>query len=196
MKIFCIGLSKTGTTSLNKALNILGIKSTHELHGGSPHYNDYLPRLLAGNFSHNIWSDFQAFTDIPIPLFYQQLDEVFPNSRFILTVRNKRDWVNSAECYFSQMYKKPAGFSTEHKRSLKIPCTDFVRVMVYGMAKFNRSRYLSVYVKHNREVWKYFKKRRQDLLVLNISGGDGWKELCRFLRKPVPKTPFPCENVQ
>ena len=33
-KVFCIGLNKTGTTSLNVALKILGFNSVHYIHNG------------------------------------------------------------------------------------------------------------------------------------------------------------------
>ena len=50
------------------------------------------------------------------------------------------------------------------------------------------------YQKHIQHVQDYFAKRPQDLLNLNIAGGEGWERLCPFVRQPVLKLPFPYKN--
>ena len=40
----------------------------------------------------------------------------------------------------------------------------------------------------------YFANRPEDLLVLDVTAGDGWEPLCQFLGMPVPERPFPWEN--
>jgi len=50
------------------------------------------------------------------------------------------------------------------------------------------------YEKYNKQAIAYFKDKPSQLLVMNIFEGDGWKELCRFLNKPVPNKPFPHKN--
>lgn len=193
MKIFGIGLSKTGTTSLNRALNILKVSSAHDLHGGNYSINEYILDLINNNFDHYIWSSFDGFTDIPIPLYYKDLDRKFPNSKFILTVRSKSSWVGSCDKHFANM-RSTAKMSNEFKKAINIPCDSFIRTLVYGMSKYDKERYLDIYLRHNRDVIRYFKNRPNDLLIMNICGGDGWKKLCKFLKKPIPKVPFPCEN--
>ena len=44
-------------------------------------------------------------------------------------------------------------------------------------------------------VKEYFRNRPDDLLVMNICGGEGWEVLCLFLNKPIPSVPFPKLNV-
>jgi 3'(2'), 5'-bisphosphate nucleotidase len=41
----------------------------------------------------------------------------------------------------------------------------------------------------------YFKDRPQDLLVIDVTAGEGWEKLCPFLGKPTPDIPFPKANV-
>jgi hypothetical protein len=68
----------------------------------------------------------------------------------------------------------------------------FLRTVTYGGLAFHDERRLSdVYDTHQRNVLEYFRTRPQDLLVLDICGGEGWVPLCRFLSKSVPITPFP-----
>jgi len=49
---------------------------------------------------------------------------------------------------------------------------------------------------HHENVFSYFNNRPKDLLVINITTGDGWGKLCPFLEKNIPNRPFPCENVR
>ncbi len=56
----------------------------------------------------------------------------------------------------------------------------------------NPEQYLATYRQHNKEVCDYFGDRRgDDLLVMDITNGDGWEKLCPFLSEPVPWLPFP-----
>ncbi|HEX5915058.1 MAG TPA: sulfotransferase, partial [Rubrobacter sp.] len=47
------------------------------------------------------------------------------------------------------------------------------------------------YRRHEERVRAHFADRPGDLLVMNITGGDGWEPLCAFLGHPVPDTAFP-----
>ena len=38
---------------------------------------------------------------------------------------------------------------------------------------------------------EYFQDRPADLLVMDMSRGDGWPELCAALGKPTPSVPYP-----
>jgi hypothetical protein len=67
---------------------------------------------------------------------------------------------------------------------------------VYGVGypKGNEDIFIARYERHNKEVLEYFKDRSDDLLVLRLAEGDGWKQLCQFLQKDVPNSDFPHEN--
>ena len=34
-------------------------------------------------------------------------------------------------------------------------------------------------------------KNENNLLIMDITKGDGWSKLCNFLNKPIPNKPFP-----
>lgn len=167
-KIFGIGLSKTGTTSLNQALIEMGFKSVH-----------YPQRaeLFSGDF--RCFDDYDAATDIPVAPYYPQLDERYPGSKFILTVRDVEDWLRSMDRWLSQN-RRPSEFVLR------------VRIAVYGVVKFHAGRLRYVYERHLRDVREYFKDRPEDLLVMNICAGEGWDKLCPFLNRAViPSRDFP-----
>lgn len=177
-KIFGIGLSKTGTTSLARALEILGYKT-----------RDYLgvTSYIAGDLSS---IDLQAidandaFTDTPIPSFYRELDARYPNSKFILTTRDMDGWLKSCKKQFT---KRMVEMQNEATRQLH---TD-----LYGCFEFDSDKYVSGYDRFMSGVLNYFKDRPQDLLVIDICGGENWAQLCSFLGKPIPHAPFPLTNV-
>ncbi len=88
-KVFGIGLSRTGTVSLHKQLIELAYVSRHS------------SGQLIKDSSFDIMRDIDALVDSPVPLLYQALDRRYPNSKFILTTRNKDAWLHSMEWMFT-----------------------------------------------------------------------------------------------
>ncbi len=166
-KVFGIGLSKTGTTSLAGALTLLGYRTVHY-----PPL-DRLPELLA---------DVDAATDTPVACRFRELDERYPGARFILTVRDRPGWLASARREFAG---RPV--TEAWKRE--------VRTRLYGVPDWQPASFLSGYDRHTAAVREHFAHRPKDLLVLDIFAGDPWPALCGFLRCPVPAVAFPHENA-
>ena len=168
-KIFGIGLPRSGTSSLNSALLTLGYLSLHY-----PVY--YSIEQLNGSF--NFEGEWDALTNFG-ENFYPQLDQEFPNSKFILTIRDKEKWLTSCRWKYQ-----------EGSNNLG----NAIRIGVFGCFKFQEATFSHIYDQHTRNVLDYFKDRPDDLLVVNWESGDGWKELCDFLDKPVPPIDFPNKN--
>jgi hypothetical protein len=181
-KVFGLGLSKTGTTSLAAALNILGVKTIH-----FPHDEQTLSELKNAEYRLSILDDYDGAVDAPIPPYFAQLDVVYPGSKFILTIREKTSWLRSVEQHWTRRANK------RRRRELS-EFDAFVRAVVFGTVGFNPDRFSYVYDTHERNVREYFKDRPGDLLILDICGGDGWDALCEFLGLPVPPVPFPHER--
>lgn len=167
-KIFGIGLSRTGTTSLHHALEILGYRSIHY---------PPLDRI------HEVLEDHDAASDTPVACIFRELDCRYPDSRFILTVRDYRSWLASTKRFF--------GGPMPHEEWRRE-----VRLKTYGRLEWDRRAFLRAYHQHVETVLDYFEQRPGALLVLDIIGGEGWEPLCDFLEVPVPHVPFPHENVR
>jgi hypothetical protein len=176
VKIFGTGWQRTGTTSLTTALNQLGIPTRQ------------YPWQLLDDPSHPILHRFQAFTDNPIPLLYQELDERFPGSRFIHTRRDEAGWLKSIE-WLMTVGEKKFRFDRLNKGYEMFD-------HLYGRRTFDRDVFLERYQRHNREVRAYFADRPQDVLYLDITAGDGFELLCPFLELPEPGFAFPRKNVK
>lgn len=105
-KIFCIGMNKTGTTSLAVVLSILGYKLADQKEGEK--YTVY--DLNRGNFSPLIKyiEKYDAFQDMPFCMgqTYVALDALFPGSKFILTIRDPDEWFQSLLGFHSSILEK------------------------------------------------------------------------------------------
>jgi hypothetical protein len=174
-RIFGLGLSRTGTTSLHAAGVILGLSAVH-------YPGPLATRWMAGNFSAETLGPFAFWTDLPVPVYFREFDRACPNSRFIMTVREPDAWVDSVERWFART--PPSSEKTLQR--------DLVRLICYGVCNFHRQRFLDVYQRHTDQVTEYFRDRPSDLLVLDLTKEtDPWHRLCRFLNHPVPEAKFP-----
>ncbi|MEH2084474.1 MAG: sulfotransferase family protein [Nostoc sp.] len=169
-KIFGIGLSRTGTTSLHYALMLLGYSSVH------------MPMDLAEIDGHD------ASSDTGVSYRFEELDQLYQGSKFILTVRNLEEWLQSCEFHFNHRIT-PEKLPFKHAKFL----TE-VRTKLYGTVSYEPVMLREAYQRHMQRVENYFAHRPQDLLVLNICTGDSWNKLCPFLGRPIPDTPFPHVN--
>jgi hypothetical protein len=164
MKIFGIGLSKTGTVSLTDILKILGYDAIH-----AP-----LPLYLCDGLRDTI-DNHDGFTDSNIAYQYKELDKLYPNSKFILTIRPIIDWLRSYETFLLD-------------RNIKIdPNWRKLQYYLYGSRVFNRRKFRKGFVKHYYDVKKYFKDRPDDLFIMDFGKTNRWKEVCDFLGKPIPR---------
>jgi hypothetical protein len=120
-----------------------------------------------------------AFQDNPWPILYREIDQKYPGSKFILTLRPTDDWIRSVVSHFGSQVTP-------------------MRKWIYGVGspKGSEQIYIDRYEKHNEGVLRYFSDRPKDLLVLRITEGDGWERLCPFLGvKEVPSIAFPRANT-
>jgi sulfotransferase family protein/glycosyl transferase family 7 (putative galactosyltransferase) len=183
-RIFGIGLHKTATNSLHKALTILGYDSAH---------------WKSARWAKSIWKEMTtqgrsitlernyALSDLPIGILYRQLDKAYPNSKFILTVRSEEDWIRSVRNHWDAS-------KNEFRSAWDTDCfTHKLHKELYGQRWFDAEIFLARYRRHTAEVTDYFKSRPSDLLVMDMSNGAGWPSLCAFLHRPIPSESYPIE---
>jgi hypothetical protein len=182
-KVFGIGLSKTGTTSLAVALNVLGISTIHY-----PCDERTYEELIAGDYRLSVLNEFQGVVDTPVAPYYAQLDKIYPGSKFVLTVRKKDSWLRSCREHweFEEWWMD--------RFLLNKTFWQFISAVVYGVHRFNEERFSYVYDLHVKNVMEYFADRTTDFMVMDICKGEGWERLCLFLGLPKPSVPFPHSN--
>lgn len=183
-KIFCVGLNKTGTTSLHKAFEILGLKSIHYMDDkGNCIADAFQANYLTGDNIIKGFEKYDAFSDWVRPPHVIDIIKEFNKqhscSKFILNVRDLGCWLNSREKHVKR--------AQERKRNNPEAELPWLEI--------DRDGWKSEYENHYREVTAYFKSERIDFLLFDVVNGDGWDKLCPFLNLPIPATPFPKENV-
>jgi Sulfotransferase domain len=175
-RVFCLGLNKTGTSSFSRAMELLGLRS---LHWGGPEVRRRVEAALAAGrpLLSELDPAFDAFSDVlPLAEHFTLLDEQYPGSRFVLTVRPVEEWIDSRRRHVeNNLRRREAG---EYTGSF----------VVVDEAGWRRE-----WDGHVARVRAYFAGRR-DFLELDITRGKGWGPLCALLDRPVPATPFPWAN--
>ncbi|MEO0796374.1 MAG: sulfotransferase family protein [Verrucomicrobiota bacterium] len=177
-KVICLGLSRTGTSSLSVALANLGIPTVHF----PPIYKVETDGSLSLDWK---WwfGMYDGFTDISVVHFFRELDSLFPQTKYILTKRELSSWLRSCSVHFAEPSKDPDIFG--------------IRKNFYGSATYDESRFTETYENHHRTVIDYFADRQDDLLEVDICKGETMARLCDFLKLPHPADlAYPHLNAQ
>ncbi len=183
-KIIALGLSRTGTTSLNAALNQLGI---HAIHWINP--------LTRAVIEPDDIPLFDGFTDISAAHDFEALYHAYPNAKFILTTRDPQSWERSVRAHYKANYgsedlaelRLHALYSDKESRSSQVFWA------IYGQ----HDSWQDAYQAHHQRVRSFFADKPCDrFLELAITEGQGFKELCRFLKMQAPERPFPNVNAR
>ena len=145
----------------------------------------------------------QAFQDIPFSLSFtfQAMDQKFPGSKFILTVRDSAEqWYNSLTRFHA------ASFGNGHIPTLEdLKAAEYIRRgwayeanrLLYNTPPddlYNKDMLIALYNAHSDAIQEYFRHRAGDLLVLNVAEPGAYDRLCDFLGKPHTGKAFPWEN--
>ena len=176
VKVFGVGLNKTGTTSLRLCGDMLGFRS---IGCRSDLLEDLIVRCDVTRLA-QVANEHEFFADWPWPLAYRCLDEMFPGSKFILTTRVTEDaWLTSLKRH--SMHTHPF-----HN----------CRKLAYGyhFPHMHPDEHIEFYRRHNANVRGFFQNRQDQFLEVCWETGHGWHELCAFLHMPAPNFPFPYAN--
>lgn len=166
-KIFNIAFIKSGSKSLTHAMRLLGYNSVHYTIEGErllyivQENQENARKLLFGIDNYDFYSDFSGF------LFFRQLYEEYPDSKFIVTIREIDSWVDS---YRRQKEKK-------------------------GDLNFLNKKAVEMFHRIQNDIADFFKDKQEKVLYINICDGEGWEKLCPFLGVDIPENvEFPAAN--
>lgn len=198
-KIFIIGFGRTGTTSLKHTFEDLGYFV------GEQHRAERLIRSYQqGDFEAIIdyCKTARVFQDTPfsLPNTWRYLEKAYPDSRFILTVRDSTEqWYGSLVAYKELKF----GGQLPGVNQLKSTMYNWegwywdVHVAQHGPDEsdiWNPGMWMSLYEKHNQDVIDHFKHQPDRLLVLNLKDTDAFEQFTRFLAVKTSMTGFPHLN--
>lgn len=159
-KIFQIGFNKCGTRTIHNFFLKNGIKSVHwktDLIANTIH-NNFLNNfpLLTGIDKYKVYTDMenvstQIYAHI---LYYKELDKQYPNSKFILNIRDRNKWIKSRLNHGGGSYLRT---TMNFHRYTKDQVVDM---------------WINDWETHIKDVKDYFKDRPKDLLIFNIEEDD------------------------
>lgn len=178
-KVFGIGLSKTGTKSLQQALVSLGYSN-----------RSWDPELLFAWHRGDIEAvfavtdTFDCVEDWPyLAVFRELMDRYGASARYVLTVRKSSSiWLDSVIAHADRV-----GSDFDLHRRIAFG---------YDHPRGHEKEYIDYYERHNSEVKAAISERNLSDCFAELcwETGDGWNELCQLIGIIPPTEPFPHSN--
>ena len=198
LKVIGAGFGRTGTLSLQAALEELGFTRCYHMTEVFRHPERASLWSAARRGEAVDWdalfSGYQAAVDWPPCAFYQELLKRYPDAKIILTVRDADKWYHSARqtIYFvRRAFPAWTRWLLPRMRRLTRMLDDVVWVGTFQGRFAEKEHAIDVYQRHLDEVRRTVPADR--LLVYEVS--QGWQPLCDFLGVPAPRNkPFPRLN--
>ncbi|HLT53962.1 MAG TPA: sulfotransferase [Flavobacteriaceae bacterium] len=197
-KIFCIGLNKTGTTSLGGFLEQHGFFVERQAIGERL-LKSYLERDFKTIIKRCKKSSATVFQDIPysLPYTFIALDQAFPEAKFILTLRDSpNQWYESMLTFHSLKFnngKKPDAEALKNSKYIYKGWAWELMNGVYIKDKpetYDKADFIKVYELHRQMVTDYFNNPNK-LITINLAAKPDVNRLCQFLEIEPKTTVFP-----
>lgn len=154
-KIFIIGFNKTGTRTLHNYFMKNGYPSLHWEYGRLAkkikyNYDNNL-LLLTGYDQYKIYSDMEDYINLNYAhvMYFKELDKDYPNSKFILNIRNIDNWIKSRNLHMNGKY------------------SDYLCYRMKISKEEINKKWKDDFYNHHKNVIKYFKNTNK-LLIFNI----------------------------
>lgn len=211
MKLLCLGLGRTGTESLQKALRDLDYSEVY--HGfyliSESGIGDVLQweRLMRAKMGPSPQKDFlnreefdkvlgncMATTDLPGAFLGPELLRAYPEAKVVLNRRKDVEaWYQSQLSTIDTLYTDWPSWT----RKWFEPVTFYLSELVSWIRRSNDYDFVKngkrVYHEHYAELEAELRAQNREWLDWTVE--DGWEPLCNFLDLPVPDAPFPRGNA-
>jgi hypothetical protein len=130
------------------------------------------------------------------------MDAAFPDSKFILSVRDDADqWYRSLTRFHAKRRGLDQPPTAEQLKADPYVWPGFMwhaSQLMYGVDESNvwdEGIYKRMYVRHIESVQDYFRYRPNDLLTINLAAEGSMQRLCEFLKVPISADKMPRLNV-
>ncbi len=187
LKVIGSGLGRTGTKSMQTALNMLGVGPTHHMVEVFAHPESIPLWVAAGQGKPDwdaIFDGYGAMVDYPGAAYWRELAAYYPDAKVLHTVRDPDKWFDSTQ---ATIFAPGSAADTQDG-----PMVPFFESFMGDLRHHLHDRaYMTDYfLRHTEAVKAAIPPER--LLVFEV--GEGWERLCQFLGVPVPAEPYPSEN--
>ncbi|CAH8601786.1 unnamed protein product, partial [Schistosoma bovis] len=215
INVIGVGLPRTGTSSLKTALELLLsqpcyhiietiTKNQYDIDRWQKLFNEVRKtnpdEMVIHRGLSEILNGYASVTDIPACGFYRELMNVYPYSKFVLTIRDKNDWLSSLRQTILPKTSHSNTLVVDKVKHILGLDTRFVKMAFDSLTfAFRRGEIdfdddavlLECFDEYNELVVGSVPSSR--LLIHKL--GDGWEPLCQFLNVNVPRhIPYPHVN--
>ncbi|RSL71472.1 hypothetical protein CEP54_001356 [Fusarium duplospermum] len=213
MEVLALGMSRTGTSSMQRALMILGYNEVY--HGFAMFSNPCEVELWKEAFHRKYdlqpgqeplsRKDFDqllghcgAICDYPANCFGPEMLEAYPESKVVLVERDVEAWYKSFnDSIISTMYNPFWGFLAAIGARYVSEVDGLTTVWFKYHFKATTKEEIQANVREGyKQHYKNVRETAPPERLLEYSLKDGWEPLCKFLGKPIPDEPFPHINDQ
>lgn len=182
-KIFCLGLNKTGTTTLKTLFESSNVKV------GDQRRAEYLAARYLKTRNINIFKEYiegsDFFQDIPFsfPWFYRELYKLYPNAKYILSIRDSAEqWASSLMKFHSKRFFHGASPTRELLKRVRYIERDFAyqcMTTMYGEPIYDSANLCKNYENYNKNVQSFF-ELNPNFIVINVAHEESISRLRRF----------------
>ena len=188
LKVVGSGLGRTGTKSMQTALNMLGFGPCHHMVEVFAHPESMQLWIDAREGRPDwdlIFKDYQSMVDYPGAAFWREIADHYPDAKVLHTVRDPDKWFDSTQAtiFAQQGATRRDGDSLQDRF--------FAAIMGDMRPHLDDRAWMTDYFRRHTEAVKAAIAPER-LLVYEV--GEGWDRLCKFLGVPVPAEPYPSEN--
>ncbi|KAI4190722.1 MAG: hypothetical protein L6R41_000584 [Letrouitia leprolyta] len=208
MKVLVLGFPRTGTSSIQKALEILGLGPCYHMRTAMNEFpRDCAMWMQAFEakfdgkgqpFTRQQWDQllarYSSLCDLPAIAFAPELIQAYPAAKIILTDRDPDAWYASVS--------RTLAVSRRYWLHDVLKHLDWATGLVHPLRiKFWQCLFDDDFEKNGKEAMKrhYDEVRScakiQGRRVLEMRLGDGWGPLCEFLEVEIPREAYPRENT-
>jgi len=192
LKVVGSGLGRTGTKSLQTALNMLGLGPCHHMVEVFAHPESMALWIEAGHGRADweaIFAGYHAMVDYPGASYWRELAAYYPDAKVIHTVRDPDQWFDSTQATIFSPNNPGIAAMRAGAKNERI---DFFRSFMGPLADKmdDRAAMTEHFRAHTADVIATIPPER----LLVYEAGQGWGPLCDFLGVPVPAEPYPSEN--
>lgn len=193
LKVIGSGLGRTGTKSMQTALNRLGVGPCHHMIEVFAHPESMALWIEAGAGRPD-WDaiftayGYNAMVDFPGAHYWRELAAYYPDAKVLHTVRDPDRWFESTQATIFA----PGSAVDKAIETPDAPGAAFFRSFAGDiLANIHDRAFMTDYFRrHTEAVVSTIAPER----LLVYEAGQGWEPLCAFLGVPVPDEPYPSEN--
>ncbi|KAJ5716057.1 hypothetical protein N7493_007968 [Penicillium malachiteum] len=211
LECLCLGFNRTGTASMCRAMEILGLPCWHSIHLMGPKFGDIEmwqeaidrkffgapgPQYGRAEFDQLLHDYGAVSSDTPAIAFAEELINAYPEAKIVLVEREIDSWYeswmnsvikNTYDPFVTFIYMIDHWFTRPIGRLHKSSFEGWLGIRNPEDAKrVSKEKY--------REHYALVRQVAPKERLLEFKLNDGWDPLCEFLGKPKPDVPFPFEN--